>query len=157
MAGARLQGEVERVLGSLVVGVEHVGSSSVVGLLAKPVVDLAAGLAAEQELAPVVQALEADRWVYRGDAGDDGGHVFVLDAPVGLRVAHLHLVNHDGTQWREYLNLRDLLRQDPSALRRYEDVKVRLAARYPNDRVAYTEGKTHVVGELLAEYGGRRA
>ena len=130
---------------------EQIGSSSVVGLLAKPIVDLAFGLVAGEDLARITSALAVDGWVYRGDAGDSGGHVFVLDSRPQHRVAHLHAVDLGGTQWVNYLRLRDLLRADPSARQAYEDVKVRLAAEYPQDREAYTQGKTDVVRSLLAE------
>lgn len=159
LAGARLRDHVAALLGDVVAGVEQIGSSSVVGMLAKPIVDLAVGVTADQALAPVQQRLEADRWVYRGDAGEQGGHVFVLEARPSHRVAHVHVVAVDGEQWRNYLLLRDLLRRDATARARYEAVKQRLAAEVGDDRVAYTDGKTAVVRQLLddARAGGDTA
>lgn len=130
--------------------VEQIGSSSVVGLLAKPIIDLAFGLVAGDDLPQITSTLATGGWVYRGDAGDSGGHVFVLDSRPQHRVAHLHAVDLGGTQWVNYLRLRDLLRSNPTARQAYEDVKVRLAAQHPDDREAYTEGKTDVVTTLLA-------
>jgi GrpB-like predicted nucleotidyltransferase (UPF0157 family) len=87
------------LLGALAVNVEQIGSSSVLGLLAKPIIDLAAGVEADQNLDFVVFALEAAGWIYRGDANVDGGHVFVLEARPWHRVAHLHVVQYDGAEW----------------------------------------------------------
>jgi GrpB-like predicted nucleotidyltransferase (UPF0157 family) len=148
-AGAELRHLVAHCLAGLVADVEQIGSSAVRGLLAKPIVDLAAGLSIDDALPEVRARLEAAGWIYRGNAGDEGGHVFVLEARTGLRIAHLHVVAHDGTQWRNYLRFRDLLRTSSSARDDYEATKRRLAAAHPDDRTAYTDGKTDVVQALL--------
>lgn len=148
-AGVALQRRVTNVLDGVTAHVEVIGSSSVLGLMAKPIIDLAVGLTVDQPLPPITTRLEADGWIYRGDAGDDGGHVFVLEARPWHRVAHLHVASYEGKSWWDYLRLRDLLRQSPDARNRYEAVKVDLAQRDPVDRKAYTIGKTGVVMSLL--------
>lgn len=148
-AGAELRSRVAQVLDGITSNVEVIGSSSVLGLLAKPIIDLAVGLGADQPLAPTTTRLEADGWIYRGDAGADGGHVFVLEARPWHRVAHLHVVGYGGDQWRDYLRLRDLLRRSPEARERYEAVKLELVQRTSVDRKAYTRGKDEVVASLL--------
>lgn len=150
-AGAALVARTADVLGTLAVEVEQVGSSSVVGLLAKPILDVAVGVARGAELAPVRAALDTEGWIYRGDAGSEGGHVFVLESRPWHRVAHLHVVEHGGREWVDYLRLRDLLRADPDACRRYGEEKRRLAALHPDDRQAYTRDKTPIVTQLLSE------
>ena len=148
-AGARLRREVANRLAGLAAEVEHVGSSSVEGLLAKPIIDLSIGLTADQELMPVRTRLESAGWIYRGDAGSQGGHVFVLESAPWHRVAHAHVVEHLGEQWRNYVRLRDLLRRSPEARQRYEDTKLRLIKEFGDDRIVYTEGKTEIVASLL--------
>ena len=150
-AGAELRTRVAEALDGLAADVQLVGSSSVLDLLAKPIIDLAVGLVAIENLRPVRARLEAGGWIYRGDAGDQGGHVFVLESRPWHRVAHLHVVHHDGDQWRAYLRFRDVLRGSPEARERYEAVKLSLAARRPVDRAAYTEGKTGVVTSILRQ------
>lgn len=148
-AGARLRDHIADELAGLVADVQQIGSSSVLGLLAKPIVDLVAGLVAEQELAPVRTRLEHSAWIYRGDAGANGGQVFVLEAGPWHRIAHLHVVDHDGEQWQEYLQLRDLLRRSATARARYEAVKQQLWLEVGDDRKAYTDGKSDIVRQLL--------
>jgi GrpB-like predicted nucleotidyltransferase (UPF0157 family) len=148
--GAGLGDRVRRCLCGLVADVEIVGSSSVLGLLAKPIIDLAVGLTAQQGLTPVIDALQADGWIYRGDAGSQGGHVFVLETRPWFRVAHIHVVAYQGPEWRHYLQFRDLLRRDPAAREKYAAVKLKLLDQAPSDRNAYTAGKTDVVVSLLA-------
>lgn len=150
-AGAELRTRVAEALDGLAVEVRLVGSSSVLGLLAKPIIDLAVGLATTKALSPMTARLEADGWIYRGDAGDQGGHVFVLESRPWHRVAHLHVVDHDGPQWRAYLRFREILSRSPEARKRYESAKLRLADQTPVDRKAYTNGKTAVVTSILDE------
>lgn len=147
--GSDLRDHVAAVLAGTAVAVEHVGSSSVLDLLAKPIVDLAVGVASDAPVEPVIEALTADGWIYRGDAGDEGGHVLVLESEPGVRVAHLHVVPYAGDQWVRYLALREVLRGSPQARQEYEDVKLRLVAEVDGDRAAYTDGKTDVVLGLL--------
>ena len=77
--------------------------------------------------------------------------MFVLESRPGHRVAHAHVVDHQGEQWLNYLRLRDLLRADPTARARYEAVKQGLVSQFGDDRVAYTDGKTSIVHQLLRE------
>lgn len=149
VAGSGLRNRVAEILATVAMGVEQVGSSSVLGLLAKPIVDLAVGLSADHDLPAVTSRLEAAGWIYRGDAGDDGGHVFVLEARAWHRVAHLHVVEYGGEQWRDYVRFRDLLRSSSEARDRYEAVKLTLIEEHRDDRKAYTDGKSAVVRSLL--------
>ena len=154
-AGSRLRNDIAQQRVSKVASVEQIGSSSVIGLLAKPIVDLAVGLTAvNHELPPVHELLEATGWTYRSDAIANGGHVFVLEAKPWHRVAHLHVVDYEGEQWRNYLRLRDLLRQSQFARARYESVKWQLTDECGHDRKAYTDGKSIVIGQLIDEAGG---
>lgn len=151
IAGSSLRDEVAAVLKGEAEGVEHIGSSSVVDLLAKPIVDLAVGLSAQHDVVAVRGRLEESGWIYRGDAGDNGGHVLVLEARPWYRVAHIHVVQHRGSQWRDYLRLRDFLRRNIGACERYESAKVRLVDELGDDREAYTDAKAEVVRSLLRE------
>jgi len=150
-AGTRLRDDVAGRLAGSVIGVEEIGSSSVLTLLAKPIVDIAIGLDDEHQLSAVRDRLEATGWIYRGDAGASGGHVFVLETKPRYRIAHVHVVDYDGEQWRNYLRLRDLLRRSPAARARYEAVKQQLVGEFGDDRTAYTDGKTNIVQVLLDE------
>ena len=147
-AADRLIDAVRRALGRDVEAVEHIGSTSVRDLLAKPIVDLAARLVPSASEERAVARLEGAGWEYRGDAGNAGGFVFVLEVRPDFRVAHLHVVHHDDAQWPQYLAFRDRLRADPSARAEYERVKCVLAAEHVDDREAYTAGKNDVVQRL---------
>ncbi len=148
-AGEQLRNDLTHLLNGTVTSVEQVGSSSVLNLLAKPIVDIAIGVKNEHDFSAARELLAAAGWIYRGDAGDKGGHVFVLETKPWHRLAHAHVVEFDGAQWRDYLRFRDLLRTSPTACAQYEAVKQQLAAQVGDDRVAYTDGKTAIVTQLL--------
>lgn len=152
VAGACLRDRVDAILGPDAADVQQIGSSSVLGLLAKPIVDLAAGIAEHHDLARIQAKLENAGWIYRGDAGEDGGHVFVLETRPWHRIAHLHVVDAHARQWSDYLRLRDLLHRNPDARRAYEAVKVQLVEEFAEDRKQYTKGKSAIVQSLLEEF-----
>ena len=148
--GERLTARVAALLGSRATAVAHIGSTSVPGLAAKPIIDVAVRLVPDAVLDNLVAVLSGDGWIYRGDAGDDGGQVFVSETQPWLRVAHIHAIAHDDPQFDRYLAVRDRLRANPEAVARYSALKRELARRFPADRKAYTAGKTDFITDLLA-------
>ena len=145
----RLAVEFSAALGPAAGAVEHIGSTAVPGLLAKPIIDLAIGLRPETSVEEITAPLSGLGWIYRGDAGADGGLVFVFEDSPWHRVAHAHGVELDGLQWVRYLQFRDLLRQNANARQTYEEAKRRLAEQYPDGRRRYTAGKDETVERLL--------
>lgn len=130
--------------------IEHVGSTAVPGLPAKPILDIAVAFPPAVPVAPLIAALTRLRYQYRGDFGSNGGHLFVREARPHVRTHHLHLVARDDPQWSAYLLFRELLRNSAAARRAYLREKRVLAARYARNREAYTDGKDDVVRRLLA-------
>lgn len=148
----RLADGIREALAESAVSVEHVGSTAVPGLAAKPIIDLAAGVADHVPSEAARQSLEALGYEFRGNAEDDGGLVFVLSDRPQHRVAHVHVVDYGGPQWHRYLAFRDLLLRDEAARSVYERTKTDLAARFANDRKSYQAGKEEVVRHLLKQY-----
>jgi 8-oxo-dGTP diphosphatase len=140
-AGARLVRSVADALGPLADAVEHVGSTAVPGLPAKPILDIGVRLAPQADIAAVVDALTTAGFVYRGDKGEFGRHLFVAETRSEFRVAHLHVIPHGDPQFDRYLVVREALRSDPEARDRYAAVKRDLAVRNATDSWAYTLGK----------------
>ena len=133
-------------------GIEHVGSTAVPGLIAKPVVDVAIAYANRDALATIRAALATAGYEDRGDQGDAGGRMFVKGPP-SCRTHHLHLVSANSRQWRGYLAFRDALRADQTLRRRYAALKIELAGRFAEDRAAYTDGKDAFVRGVLGRRG----
>jgi len=144
-----LAGDLRQALGSRAAGIEHVGSTAVPGLAAKPIIDIAVLLAPHAAPADVISALESAGYRFRGDKGDAGGLLFVLEDRPARRVAHVHAVA-DVSQWQRYLAVRDRLRSDSTARAAYTRLKRTLAALHPDDRQSYTAAKASFVAALAA-------
>jgi GrpB-like predicted nucleotidyltransferase (UPF0157 family) len=147
----RLAADIRSALASLDAIVEHVGSTSVPGLAAKPIIDIAIGLPGPIAIDRVIALLEPAGCIYRRDERAHGGQLFVIDedGQPGRRIAFLHVVAVDDPQWSRYLAFRDLLRADPRARAEYQQLKRQLAAEFANDRVGYTSAKATFIESLL--------
>jgi GrpB-like predicted nucleotidyltransferase (UPF0157 family) len=143
-----LADELRSALRDDAAGIEHVGSTAVPGLVAKPVIDVVVGLAGDADMVDVTGKLGALGYEFRGDKGASGGVLFVLEDAPKHRVAHVHVVRRDDELWDRYLMFRDHLRMDPDARAGYASLKRHLAARHPHDRAAYTAGKEEAIARL---------
>ena len=141
---------VARLLGDAAHDVVHVGSTSVPGMEAKPILDIAAAVDDDTAVDDIVARLCAGaEYAYEGDKRGQGGLLFVR-GHAGFRTAHVHVVGIGSPEWRSYLRFRRLLLDDPAARARYQSAKRVLARRYAHDRVGYTQAKSAVVEQLLA-------
>lgn len=132
------------------VAVEHVGSTAVPGLAAKPVIDVLLGAPSLQDVEERIPALAADGWSYVPAYESELPERRYFRRPAeGTRTHHLHAVVRGGPFWRDHLAFRDFLRTHPADARAYEALKRGLAASCGTDREAYTEGKTGFVRGIL--------
>lgn len=149
--------EAERLrqaMGDALVAVEHVGSTSVPGLSAKPVLDILIGVRVFGEGEASVPALEALGYECRGENGIPGRLFFRKGLVEYRRTHHLHMVETGHEQWVSMLSFRDYLRAHPDEARRYEALKHDLASRFRDDRRAYTDGKAEFVEAVLKKAQG---
>ncbi len=130
--------------------VEHCGSTSVPGLPAKPILDILVGVAEPLDVPGLARALAPLGYEHAPWAGVPGHEVFGKNQP---RTHLLHVVPLPGAAWDRMLRLRDALRADPALAAEYAALKRRLAEQFPNDRPAYTEGKSGFVARVLGESG----
>jgi GrpB-like predicted nucleotidyltransferase (UPF0157 family) len=129
--------------------IQHVGSTAVSGLRAKPIVDIAIA-ATDHRLADEWQAaLNSLGYDYPGDIGIPEHRIFGRDP--GIRRFLLHVVDAGGQRWRDLLRFRDLLRQDPQLAAAYEALKVEAALRHAaGPRGDYTKAKAEFIERVLA-------
>lgn len=97
----------------------------------------------------LVEPLTKIGYIYRGDGGDNGGHLFVKESAPDVRTVHLHVVVYGDWQWQNYLRFRDLLRWDGHLRREYAILKQELGVRYADDRKAYTAAKEDFIRRHL--------
>jgi GrpB-like predicted nucleotidyltransferase (UPF0157 family)/ADP-ribose pyrophosphatase YjhB (NUDIX family) len=131
-----------RALGDCVLRVEHVGSTSVPGLAAKPVVDLDV-VVRPADVSLGIQRLEAIGYTHRGELGIPGRHAFRV--PPGEPKHHLYLCVPESQGFRDHLRFRNHLRADPEAAREYAALKRRLADEHGADADAYQRAKSDFI------------
>lgn len=144
----------------LVVRVEHVGSTAVPALGAKPVIDILIGvrdLAVVRER--VVPLLEGQGYDYfwsptHGDDVPPFYALFIKRDGAGVRTHHIHVVEMDFREHWDWVLFRDHLRSRPEVAARYEKLKRRLARKFPRDRVRYTEEKSQFILAALSDAKG---
>jgi len=142
--------ERERIaaaIGHTVVAIEHVGSTAVPTLAAKPIIDIAVGVKSLEFVPACVGPLTGLGYQYKGENGLPERHYFTRGIP--NRTHHLHVVAVGQHQWNTLVPFRDQLRRNPETLAEYQQLKQYLAARFPNDRMAYTDGKAEFIQAVL--------
>lgn len=146
--------ELRDVAGDRALAVEHVGSTAVEGLPAKPVLDVLVAVPDDATARGLVDPLEALGYEHRPTDVHD--RTFLAKGPPEDRTVYCSLTPAGSDTYREQLAFRDALRADPRLREEYAALKRRLAAEYPEDRDAYTEGKSAFVEQALGEVLPRR-
>lgn len=143
--------ELTTAFADLAVAVEHIGSTSVPGLCAKPVIDIMLGVQQLSQADLRIAALAELGYRYRPEYETQlpDRRYFVRQAGEIPRI-HLHTVITGGLLWRRHLAFRDALRGNPQISRQYGDLKRRLAVSHADDRAAYSAAKAPFIEQILA-------
>lgn len=143
--------EADRILRACagrVVAVEHIGSTAVPGLGAKPILDLMPGIQRLEDGPPTIPAMEALGYICKGEYGIPG-RIFFQKMRGDQRMVHAHMFVVGVDDWVRHILFRDHLRTHPDAMRAYEALKLDLAARHSSDRDAYTEAKSEFIRGIV--------
>ncbi len=139
--------------GGVLTAVEHIGSTAVPGLAAKPIIDAMGGVHRLDDAMGCVHALEGIGYEYVPEYEAYIPERRYFRKPrtgQGPRTHHLHVVEMTSGFWRRHLLFRDYLRAHPEVAREYEDLKQRLAVEYGDDGWGYTEAKTVFINGVVA-------
>jgi GrpB-like predicted nucleotidyltransferase (UPF0157 family) len=148
----RYEAEVARIapaLGDIAVRIEHVGSTSVPGLSAKPTVDIAIGVRSMDEGSAATERLFALGFT-KGIENFPDWRYFDREGHAPGDNVHLHMVPFGGARWNRYLLFRDHLRAHPDDAAAYAKLKMGLAEEFGRDRLGYVESKTDFVEAIVA-------
>lgn len=132
---------------------EHVGSTAVPGVEAKPIIDIAVATTERGIIEDLKQPLADLGYIDRGDGGQDGGYLFVKESSPEFRTHHLHIVEKGDPQWSRYLEFRDTLKASGTIRRQYSELKRTLAMSCSEDRRRYTASKDEFISEVLRREG----
>jgi GrpB-like predicted nucleotidyltransferase (UPF0157 family) len=148
LAGAELR-RITEALGPVAVRTEHIGSTAVPGLAAKPILDLQLSVDALQPPDRYVDPLQALGYLFV-EAPESPDHHFFARPPERPRTHHLHVCAAGGGHELRHVAVRDYLRSHSHEAAAYASLKRAVAARHPQDRLAYIEGKGAYVAALEA-------
>lgn len=148
-----------RTLGADALRIEHVGSTSVQGLAAKPILDIDVVIESMKSLPAVIAKLETLGYSHQGDLGVEGREAFdrkdgyvPYSEEISLRMTqHLYVCHRDSQELYRHITFRDALINNPELVKEYASLKKELAITFRNDRKAYTEGKSDFVQRVLKQ------
>ena len=139
--------ESQRILECIsipVIGIYHIGSTSVPGIKAKPILDFVLEVEDMEAFIEESRNLESLEYVSKGEYGIPGRQLFTKDT-LGERTHHLHVFQQGHKDIERHLVFRDFLRSNPEAAKEYESLKEKLAKRFPKKSDMYTEAKSDFI------------
>jgi GrpB-like predicted nucleotidyltransferase (UPF0157 family) len=142
--------EVKEALGQNVQAIHHIGSTSIPGIHAKPIIDMLPVVKNLTSVDDCADNLRRLGYEVMGEFGIDGRRYFRRDNPAGVRTDHVHAFAADSPHVLRHLAFRDYLRAHPDVAQEYSQLKQRLAAAHPFDIEAYMDGKDPFIRETQA-------
>jgi GrpB-like predicted nucleotidyltransferase (UPF0157 family) len=139
---------VSDVLGDAALDIQHIGSTAVEGMPAKPIIDIAVAITSYEAGMELVDRIAALGYEYRGERGRRRRHFFAKNNKK-ITTHHILLLEEQSEDWKNNLRFRDALRADPMLARKYAELKQRLADRHMLDREAYRLAKGGFIIEAL--------
>ena len=148
-----IRAELDAALGNLAIAIEHVGSTSVVGMSAKPIIDIDVVIPDYTVFDDVVQRLAQIGYTHEGDLGIKDREAFKYTDKPHLQKHHLYVCPQNSAELHRHITFRDFLRGNPDAVQTYSAVKETAAERYPDDIDGYINDKSPCIEELYKRCG----
>ncbi len=145
--------EIEAEIGDLILGVEHIGSTSVEGMSAKPCIDIDVIIKDYTAFDEIVRRLGAIGYIHEGDLGIKDREAFKYKDKPHLMMHHLYVCPQCSEELHRHITFRDFLRSNPEAVRKYSLIKEKAAELFPNDIDGYIGYKSPCIEELYKECG----
>jgi GrpB-like predicted nucleotidyltransferase (UPF0157 family) len=142
--------KVTTALGDVLIALHHIGSTSIPGIRAKPVIDMLAVVTDVMQLDTVSDALVRLGYEAKGEFGIPGRRYFRKDSAAGVRTHQIHAFAEGSIEITRHLDFRDYLRAHRDAALQYEILKRDLAANVGGNMEAYSNGKTAFIRDIEA-------
>ncbi|MEZ0180719.1 GrpB family protein [Flavobacterium oncorhynchi] len=140
--------ELKNIFGHTAIDIQHIGSTAIKNIKAKPIIDIVVGINELKELGVFVEKLEQNNYVYRPFKEDD---VIFIKGNIReeTRTHHIHVVKHNSDVWNNQINFRDYLNNNETDAKNYEKLKVKLQKDNRNNRSGYTEKKEGYIIKII--------
>ena len=141
------EGRIRAAVGHLIVDLQHIGSTAIPGIKAKPILDMMAGVTQLEKAILCKAPLEAIGYDYIADADIANDYVFGKGV---ARTHYLHVVEYGGAKWINHLCFRDRLRSDPELAQAYGRLKEELSREFSDSRAKYHDAKSKFISAVVA-------
>lgn len=149
----KIREEIEGAIGELIIGIEHVGSTSVEGLSAKPCIDIDVIIKDYEVFDDIAHKLETIGYIHEGNLGIRDREAFKYSNKPHLQKHHLYVCPQHSEELHRHITFRDFLRSSPEAVKKYGSVKETAARLFPNDIDKYIEYKSPCIEKLYEMCG----
>ena len=149
----KIKSEISDALGKLSLGIEHIGSTSVEGMSAKPIIDLDVEIQSRSDFPAVRDRLKTAGYIHEGDLGIRDREAFRYTGKQHLQIHHLYVCPSGSRELHRHLTFRNYLRTHPEAVREYSRVKETAARHHPDSIEGYMEFKNNCIAELCQKCG----
>jgi len=136
------------VIGKYVLDIQHVGSTSIPGAKAKPIIDIAVGVKNLKNGEKCIKSLKQSGYEYKHSAGIKGRHFFAKGSEKN-RTHYIHIAKLNGRFWKNCILFRDYLRKHKRTVKEYNELKEKLAKKYKDDRDTYTAEKDSFIRGII--------
>ena len=141
--------KLHSILQDVLVDAQHIGSTAIKGICAKPIIDIVAGVSDFDVLLSMNSILEKNGFVFRGQ--DHPLQYLYICGKNDIRTHHIHVVIYNSEEWNNYVDVRDYLNCHKEDAVVYSKLKESLAKQYSEDRETYTASKSELIGEIIAK------
>lgn len=139
------------ILGDIAVDIQHIGSTAIGNIHAKPIIDIVVGIKELNDIKPYIDLLGKNQIIFRKEDVKEQLLFVIGDFAKDTRTHHIHVVKWNDNAWNNYINFRDYLNSFPQKAIEYDLLKLRLAKQYASNRILYTSGKQELINKLLIE------
>lgn len=143
--------ELKNIFGETAVDIQHIGSTAIRGIKAKPILDIAVGVRQFNDLTYILPVLDASEKYQKSHNRFSNDLLYLVYDREGRRTHQIHILRTDSIQWRNYVDFRDYMNAFPEKAKEYEELKVRLVTESEGVQIAYTDGKHDYMETALAE------
>ena len=142
---------LKSILGDDAIDIQHIGSTAIQAIKAKPIIDIAVGVTDFDKMMLHNEQLQQEGIFYRGSDVESQLLYVMGDMEGDTRTHHIHVVKWNDNAWNNYINFRDYLNAFPQKAKEYDLLKLKLAKQYASNRILYTSGKQELIDKLLIE------
>lgn len=140
---------LKSILGDDAVDIQHIGSTAIPAIKAKPIIDIAVGVTDFEKIMSYNEQLQKDGIFYRGSDVENQILYVMGDMENDTRTHHIHIVKWNGIEWKNYIHFRDYLNDNENMALQYQKVKEELESKYADNRGLYTKGKKDIIDIIL--------